>query len=132
MIVLDTCTIIWNALSPKKIPQKARRSINNAEINDGIIFCEISLWEIAVLMKKQRLRIDTNYEDFINLILSSNKYILKGISPKIAHLSVNLSESISQDPADRIIAATSILNNASLITPDDNLRKSNIVKTLWN
>ena len=64
--------------------------------------------------------------------ISSSKYILKGISPKIADLSVNLPESISNDPADRIIAATSIINNAGLITPDKSLRTSNILKTIWN
>lgn len=57
--------------------------------------------------------------------------ILKGITPEIADLSVNLPEEINQDPADRLISATSIVYKAPLVTADKNLLKSKRVKTVW-
>lgn len=45
MIVLDTHVIIWDALNPQLLTQKAKKAIAQANNNDGIIFCEISLWE---------------------------------------------------------------------------------------
>lgn len=131
MIVTDTHIIIWDALKPESLSRKAREAIRTANEMDGIIFCEISLWEIAMLIQKNRIKINASYLEFINLIKSSNNFIFKGISPEIAELSANLSEEINPDPADRIICATSILTNAQLITADKNLRKSKSLRTIW-
>ena len=131
MIVVDTHIIIWNALKPEAVSKKAKQEIDKANETDGIIFCEISLWEIAMLIKKKRLSIDVTYLEFIGLLKASNNYMFKGISPEIAELSANLPSEINQDPADRIICATSIITNSKLITSDKNLRKSSLVKTVW-
>ena len=51
MIVLDTCTIIWDVLSAKDLSRKAKTAINKHE-QKGLIFCDISAWEISMLIKK--------------------------------------------------------------------------------
>lgn len=130
MVTLDTHVIIWNALKPDLISQKAKEEIKKANQTDGIIFCEISLWEIAMLIKKRRLIIDVSYLEFINLLKATNNYIFKGITPEIAELSTNLPNDINQDPADRIISATSILTNTQLVTADKNFLKSTL-RTIW-
>ncbi len=131
MIVVDTHIIIWNALKPEMLSGKAEKAISAANNSDGIIFCEISLWEIAMLMQKERLSIDIEYTEFIQLILESNKYVFRGITPEIAWLSTGLFSDNNKDPADRIIAATSIIENANLVTADNELRKSKKVATIW-
>jgi PIN domain nuclease of toxin-antitoxin system len=131
MIVLDTHIIIWDALSPERLSTKAKEAIYLANEGDGIIFCDISLWEIAMLIKKERVRVDIGYQDFINLVLSSNKYIIHRITPEIAELSVDLPANINKDPAYRIIAATSIINNAPLVTKDENLNRSTEITVIW-
>jgi len=131
MIVVDTHIIIWNALKPEMLSQKAEKAISAANNSDGIIFCEISLWEIAMLMHKGRLNIDVEYLEFIKLILESNEYVFLGITPEIAKLSTDLFSENNKDPADRIIAATSIIENAKLITADKKLRQSKKVATIW-
>jgi len=131
MIVVDTHIIIWNALKPEMLSGKAEKAISAANNSDGIIFCEISLWEIAMLMHKERLRLDIEYTEFIQLILESNKYVFRGITPEIAWLSTGLFSDNNKDPADRIIAATSIIENANLVTADNELRRSKKVATIW-
>ena len=131
MIVVDTHIIIWNALKPEMLSEKAEKAISAANNSDGIIFCEISLWEIAMLMHKGRLSIDIEYLEFIKLILESNEYVFLGITPEIAELSTNLFSDNNKDPADRIIAATSIIENARLVTADKKLRQSPKVATIW-
>ena len=37
----------------------------------------------------------------------------------------------NSDPADRLIAATSVLNQAPVVTADKNLRNASIVETIW-
>jgi PIN domain nuclease of toxin-antitoxin system len=66
-----------------------------------------------------------------NLVKSSNNYIFQGMSTEIAELSTNLPSEINQDPVDRIICATSIRTGTELVTADKNLRKSEIVRTIW-
>ncbi|MBW2200609.1 MAG: type II toxin-antitoxin system VapC family toxin [Deltaproteobacteria bacterium] len=131
MIVLDTHIIIWNALKPEMLSRKAEKAISSANNSDGIIFCEISLWEIAMLMHKRRISIDIEYLEFIELILESNKYVFGGITPEIAWLSKDLFSDSNKDPADRIIAATSIIEKAKLVTADKKLRQSKKVATIW-
>ncbi|MBN1931337.1 MAG: type II toxin-antitoxin system VapC family toxin [Desulfobacterales bacterium] len=131
MIVVDTHIIIWNALKPEMLSEKAEKAISAANNSDGIIFCEISLWEIAMLMHKGRLSIDIEYMEFIKLILESNEYVFQGITPEIAALSTDLLSDNNKDPADRIIAATSIIENAKLVTADKKLRQSKKVATIW-
>jgi PIN domain nuclease of toxin-antitoxin system len=131
MITVDTHVIIWDALKPELLSRKAKDAIQIANQTDGIIFCEISLWEIAMLMQKSRIEIDTSYLEFINLVKASNNYLFKGITPEIADLATKLPEDINQDPADRIICATAIIKNAILVTADKNLRASKAIRTIW-
>jgi PIN domain nuclease of toxin-antitoxin system len=42
----------------------------------------------------------------IKLIVESNKYVFRGITPEIAMLSTDLFSDNKKDPAGRIIAAT--------------------------
>ena len=119
MIVVDTHIIIWNALKPEMLSGKAEKAISAANNSDGIIFCEISLWEIAMLMRKGRLSIDIQYTEFIQLIVESNQYVFRGITPEIAWLSTDLFSYIEKDPVDRIIAATSIIEKADLAAGAD-------------
>ena len=95
------------------------------------MICDISIWEISMLIKKKRLVVDNNASGFINLLLQSRNYLVQDITPEIADLSVNLGSEINQDPADRLIAATSILSNAPLVTADENLRRATVLETIW-
>ena len=131
VIVADTHVIVWDALKPEMLSTKAQKAIREANKQDGIIFCEISLWEIAMLMKKGRLTVDASYLEFIRLISDSNNYIFKGLSPEIAELSADLFARTNKDPADRIISATAIIEKANLVTSDKTMRRSKRIDTIW-
>ena len=131
MILLDTHIIIWDALQPQKLSPKARKMIDQANEMGKIFIADISLWEIAMLMAKKRLVIDTTYAEFISLISAANHYVFESITPEIAELSASLNSGINLDPADRLICATSIVRGTPLVTADSNLRASKLVKTIW-
>ncbi len=131
MVVADTHIIIWEALTPEKLSKKARMSFDEANASDGVVFCDISLWEISMLIAKKRMEIEVSYLEFIDVLRTSRNYIFQEITPNIADISTNLSSEINADPADRIIAATSIYAKLPLITADKNLRKSKLIDTVW-
>jgi PIN domain nuclease of toxin-antitoxin system len=131
MIVVDTHIIIWHALRPEMLSKRAKDAIDTANNTDGMIFCDISLWEIAMLINKKRLILDVDYLKFIELVFDSNQYILRGISPEIADLSASLFLEDNKDPADRIIAATAMVEKTRLITADSKLQQSKNIITVW-
>ena len=131
MILMDTCAIIWDALEPSALTKSARVAIDQADEQNTLIIADISIWEISMLINKQRLKIETTAANFLNLFLQSRNIAVKSISPEIAELSVNFNDELNNDPADRLIAATSIIHNAQLVTADQNLRRSKILSTIW-
>ena len=131
MIVLDTHVVIWDALTPNRLSAEAGQVIAQANQRDGVIISDISLWEIAMLIEKGQVQVDVGCQAFINLLLQANKTIVRAISAQIATLAVQFPDEITKDPADRLIAATTIVENASLITADRNLRSSSLIPTLW-
>ena len=131
MIVADTHIIIWDALKPEKLSKKAKTAIREANESDGIIFCDISLWEIAMLISRNRVKVDVTYREFINLLFNSNKYISQGIDPDIADLSTRIFQNTENDPADKLIASTAVVKKAKLVTADRAMRSSSEVVTIW-
>jgi PIN domain nuclease of toxin-antitoxin system len=131
MILMDTCALVWDALDPAKLSAAALGAIDTADQHNTLIIADISLWEVAMLVNKGRIQINTTPANFINLYLQSRNIMVHAISPEIAELSVNIGAEINNDPADRIIAATSIIHNARLVTADQNLRNSSLLDTVW-
>ena len=127
MITLDTCSLVWLSLSPDRLSKNANKAIKN----NSLIMSDISLWEIAMLTKSGRLIIDTSYSEYIELLLSSFGIQVNPITPEIAKMSVEFDDSVNHDPADRIIAATSLVEDAPLVTADKNLIKVKIINTIW-
>ena len=84
-----------------------------------------------MLIQKQRLKTNEPADNLLNLFLASRSVAVKAITPEIAELSVKFGAELSKDPADRIIAATAIVNNAQLITADQNLIAKPMLDTLW-
>ena len=131
MIMLDTCAIVWDAIEPNQLSDKAKKAINRADEFNALIISDISVWEISMLIKRNRLSIESTPSHFLNLYLQTRNISVIQISPEIAELSVNFDESINKDPADRIISATSIIQNAQLVTADKNLIASEMIETVW-
>ena len=131
VIVLDTCAIIWDALGADRLTTKAKQTLKAAEADNELVISDISIWEIAMLVSRKRLEIEETAASFINLYLQYRTITVQPISSEIAELSVSFGQEINNDPADRIIAATTILTGAKLVTADDNLINSAIVPTVW-
>jgi PIN domain nuclease of toxin-antitoxin system len=131
VILLDTCAIIWDALDQSRLSIKAKRAIDRADQNNALVISDISIWEIVMLVKKGRIEIDTSAANFLNLFLQSRNVSVIQISPEIAELSTHLGFDLSNDPADRLIVATSVVHNAQLITADQKLLDNELLDTLW-
>lgn len=90
--------------------------------NQDLAISDIVLWEIAKLVQLGRLELDMDSVPFRR----SLRYLtIVPITIQIARKSTEID--FSSDPADEIIAATSIVERMPLLTRDRKILKSKIV-----
>lgn len=131
MIIVDTHVLVWYVSQPSRLSRTAAGAIRRARQSDGMAIASITLWELASLFSRGRLQGRGTVETSIQLILDSTGAIVRPITPEIASLSMQFPESYPKDPADRLIGATARAECMVLITHDERLRSSPLLKTAW-
>jgi PIN domain nuclease of toxin-antitoxin system len=130
MILLDTHVVVWLLTAPQRISGRARDAIVQARVNDERIgYSPISLFEIAYAARRKRLPLNSTTEEFIAAIEARLEFT--PLTSEIAVCAAELADPFHGDPIDRIIAATAIVGDYTLITHDGRIRDSNLCKTLW-
>ncbi|MBM3267763.1 MAG: type II toxin-antitoxin system VapC family toxin [Candidatus Sericytochromatia bacterium] len=115
MLVLDTCALIFDALAPERPGARAREAI---ETRDGLFIADITLWEVAMLAAKNRLRLRVPAAEFLAKALAGRPIKVVAISPAIAEIATTNPGFKDFDPADRLIGATALAGGADLATCD--------------
>lgn len=131
MIVLDTHALIWWINDPDKLSAKARSVVLKAKTQKSIYVSSISVWEIAMLVKKERLKLKCKVDEWLRKIESLPFIKFWPVTNKIAFDSVFLSGNPPEDPADKIIISTAINLGYPLISADRKIRRYSKVETIW-
>jgi PIN domain nuclease of toxin-antitoxin system len=131
VILLDTHVLVWLAAEPSRLSRVATAAIRRALRSGGIAIASISLWEIAALFARGRLRSRGTIEASLQAILQATGVTLREITPTIAALAAEFPADFSTDPADRLIAATARGEGLALVTRDERIRSSPLVRTVW-
>jgi len=129
MTLLDTHVLLWMASDDKRLSKRAHEAIRKARQHSGIAVAAITLWEIAWLAHHQRIVVVGSVEAFVRETVA--QVILRPVTVEVAVLAARLPESFPRDPADRLIAATAMVEGAALVTADMRIRRSKVVETLW-
>ncbi len=129
MIVLDTHAWVWWSSKPEKLGKRAARAIAKAT---RIGIPAICVWEVAVKAEAKKLRFDRPYEIWIEAALAEDpRAELLPLLPRIAVAAVQLSWQHA-DPADRFVVASARAHDAPLVTADEAIRASGMVRCIWD
>lgn len=119
-VLLDTHVWIW-LMEGINISPKHQKMINDTAKNSEVAIAAISLWEMSMLVSKERIRLEKPVLAWIKDALAIPGLTLKPITPEIAVESSALPDGFHGDPADRLIVATARLHQLTLLTRDKNI-----------
>ena len=129
MILLDTHVVIWLALTPEKLSSAAAEAIRRAVSTGRPAISVVTLYEIANSMRRNRIKTVILPSLFLDRI--ARRFTVLPVSDVVAIRAAQLPERMHGDPMDRMIAATAIVENCTLITADQRIAAAGVCKTLW-
>ena len=119
-MLIDTHILLWFHLSDVKLHPQEVESIIEAHQSNTLFLSSISIWEIAMLQKQERIALHQPIDKWIHY--ATNGINMLPISPEIALESVLLPHCEHKDPADRFIIATARIHNLTLFSKDQKIK----------
>jgi PIN domain nuclease of toxin-antitoxin system len=116
-VVLDTCALIWWSLDPDLLSASAKDVCDLMEVRKNGLVASISLWKIALKVKRGKLDLGVDLQIYINTLLRSDVIQIIPIDVSLWVDSVNLDWN-HKDPVDRVVVALANKYQAQLITKD--------------
>jgi PIN domain nuclease of toxin-antitoxin system len=130
MILVDTHIVVWLAFNQAQLSKNARAAIDRArQDGEGLAISDITLLELTTLSRKRRIHLDVSLESFLSEVEA--RFVVLPISGRACVLALGLPATYPKDPADRIIAATALVEGLRLLTADREIRRSRAVRTIW-
>ena len=129
MILLDTHVLIWLAGARERLSSAAREKIEAAH---ELAISVASVQEIAYRVARGRLTMDRPVETWIADALSVHE--VRALAPTVSTAlragSLDPAE-FHGDPADRLIYATAVDQDALLVSADERLRSCDPARVVW-
>jgi PIN domain nuclease of toxin-antitoxin system len=116
MLLLDTHVLIWLDEGNSRLGEIALQKIIQSLSSSQLGVATISFWEVAMLIEKQRLVMQTELDVWRSELLKTGliEIPLRGSTA----IRAGQFRMFNVDPADRMIVATAIENGATLMTAD--------------
>lgn len=126
-LLLDTHIWLWSLLEPARIDQSQIRILTDPA--NTIWLSPISLWELTILVEKNRLTLDRDLDGWVAeaRVRAPINDVPLTAAVALATRHVDLSH---RDPADRFLAATARVFNLHLVTADQRLLQGRGYRTL--
>ncbi len=115
-VLLDTNAPIWLLLDIHRLGPETRQLADSALIDSELLVSAFSFWEVSMLMQKNRMDIEQDMSEWRDAVLDMGVREI-ALSGDIGILSTEL-DGLPADPADRIIVATALAREATLVTAD--------------
>ena len=129
LILLDTHVLAWAVEDSKRLSRAAASEIRRARRGGGLAISAITLWELSWLISRGRIHAGFTLEATVQMMVEG--VTILPISLEIAALAAQFPAHYPSDPADRIIGATARAEGVTLVTRDERIRRSPLIRTVW-
>ena len=131
MILADTHAWLWWVTGDKRLSPSADGALNR----ELVAISAISMWEVAQLAAKGRIQLDADalvwLEEAIEETLDRPKITVLELTPAICATGAGFGTRLHRDPSDRLIVATALTHGVALVTADQAIAASGLVRTVW-
>lgn len=131
MILLDTQAAAWLVTRPQRISRAAARAIRAHAACSRMGVASVTLMELAQLLATGEIRATGTPGEWLHGFVRRTGVAIRDVTVDIAAVAAHLPPTFPADPFDRLIAATAIVERMSLVTSDERIRQSGVVKTIW-
>jgi PIN domain nuclease of toxin-antitoxin system len=128
--VLDTHAWIWWVDGDPRLPRATSSALDALPASDRPVLCDISLWEVAMLVERRRLSLAIPFESWLEAAAHPRSVRIQPVTTGIAAEVARLPSTFHRDPADRLIVATCRVLGAPLVSKDRLITGSRLV-TAW-
>jgi len=129
VILLDTHVLVWAVAEPKRLSRAAAAAIRRARQGQGVAIAAITLWELATLISRGHIQAYGTIDTSLQLLIEG--VAVRPLTPEIAALATQFPDGYPADPADRLIGATARAEGMVLVTRDERIQQSPLLRTLW-
>lgn len=130
MILLDTHVWLWWLLGDGALSDREREALDRLAESDSLALSWVSVWETEMLERKGRIELHPGFVEWIGAAAHQDVITVLTADTEVVLAQRSLPETFHQDPADRLIAATSILSGYPLATHDGRIIDSSACK-IW-
>jgi len=124
-LLLDTCGLL--ALGNSELPRQSLSALGRA----GDVFVSpVSAWEVAIKYQRRGLRLDVAPLDWFVSLCAHYRLTEISLTTDLLCSSTELPP-LHKDPFDRILIATALLHNLTILTSDRTIPTYPGIKTLW-
>ena len=111
MIFLDTHVLVWWVDGDtKKLSRKARQALkHHGKRKELLIVASISIFEITTLERRGRLSFTISASEWLTQVRRLPEYRIEPLTDDIAERAGQFGDAFPGDSADRMIAATALL-----------------------
>ncbi|MBI5097764.1 MAG: type II toxin-antitoxin system VapC family toxin [Nitrospirae bacterium] len=125
--VTDTHSLVWYFTDDSRLSSDALKAFQTSEVEGTVFVPAVVLAEIMFIARKGRITI--SFEDTLKRIEENESFEIVPLNAEILRAADKIEADLEMH--DRLIAATALYNNSSLITKDETLRESGVVSTIW-
>lgn len=117
-LLLDTHVWLWLASGTReKLKPATRKTLEQASVSSPLLVSIISVWEVALLESKKRLRLPMSVNEWVKRALDRPDIRLIGLAHATTVIDgCRLPGDFHPDPADCLLVATARRENAVIVT----------------
>ena len=113
-LLLDTHLLLWAALFPERLPEKADRLMRDTA--NTLYFSTASIWEISIKLSRPRQDLEIDVQEWRAGMLDNGYQEL--VITSLHAMDVRNLPDLHKDPFDRLLLAQAMREDLTLVTAD--------------